>query len=128
MKRHPFFGGRKKYKKIVYNPTELAEGMYNVFKISTMITERKMIAGEYLAGDSTFSKRQRRSKTYHRLNVTEYRITKTRNNQELIPNAGQIFILNLLFFDYGYNIHCGDNVFFNVNCVVLDCTQSNYRF
>jgi maltose O-acetyltransferase len=23
----------------------------------------------------------------------------------------------------GYNIHCGDNVFFNVNCVVLDCTK-----
>jgi maltose O-acetyltransferase len=34
----------------------------------------------------------------------------------------QIFILNLLFCDYGYNIH-GDNVFFNVNCVVLDCTK-----
>jgi maltose O-acetyltransferase len=35
----------------------------------------------------------------------------------------QIFILNLFFCDYGYNIHCGDNVFFNVNCVVLDCTK-----
>jgi acetyltransferase-like isoleucine patch superfamily enzyme len=32
------------------------------------------------------------------------------------------YILNLFFCDYGYNISCGENVYFNVNCVILDCT------
>jgi maltose O-acetyltransferase len=62
-----------------------------------MITE-KNDCRRILAGDSTFSKRQRRSKTYHRLNVTEYRITKTRNNQELIPNAGANLYIEPPFF------------------------------
>jgi hypothetical protein len=34
MKRHPFLGAEKNTKKIAYNPTELAKGMPNVFKIS----------------------------------------------------------------------------------------------
>jgi maltose O-acetyltransferase len=42
--------------------------------------------------------------------------------KELIPNAELTYILNLLFCDYGYNISCGENVYFNVNCVILDCT------
>lgn len=41
--------------------------------------------------------------------------------RELIPNAGSNFTIVPPFHcDYGYNIHCGDNVFFNANCVVLD--------
>jgi maltose O-acetyltransferase len=43
--------------------------------------------------------------------------------KELIPNAGANLYIEPPFFCYGYNIHCGDNVFFNVNCVVLDCTK-----
>jgi maltose O-acetyltransferase len=42
--------------------------------------------------------------------------------KELIPNAELTYILNLFFCDYGYNISCGENVYFNVNCVILDCT------
>jgi maltose O-acetyltransferase len=60
------------------------------------------------------------------LNITEYRITKKAREiiKELIPNAGaNLYIEPPFFCDYGYNIHCGDNVFFNVNCVVLDCTK-----
>ena len=44
-----------------------------------MKTEKeKMIAGEYyLAGDPTLVKDRRKAKNYlHRLNVTEYRLTK----------------------------------------------------
>ena len=91
-----------------------------------MRTEKeKMISGEYyLAGDSILVKERRKSKNLlHRLNVIEYRITKKAREiiQELIPNAGtNLYIEPPFFCDYGYNIHSGENVYFNVNCVVLD--------
>ena len=44
--------------------------------------------------------------------------------QELIPNSGNnLYIEPPFHCDYGYNIFCGDNVYFNVNCVVLDCAK-----
>ncbi|HAH56005.1 MAG TPA: sugar O-acetyltransferase [Flavobacterium sp.] len=91
-----------------------------------MKTEKeKMIDGEaYLAGDAVLVKDRRRAKNLlHRLNVIEYRITKKAREiiKELIPNAGVNFYIEPPFFcDYGYNIICGENVYFNVNCVVLD--------
>ena len=91
-----------------------------------MKTEKeKMLAGElYLSGESNLIKERRRSKILlHRLNVTEYRMTKNARLilEELIPNAGNnLYIEPPFFCDYGYNIICGDNVYFNVNCVVLD--------
>ncbi len=91
-----------------------------------MKTEKeKMIAGEqYLAGDAVLIKDRRKAKNLlHRLNVIEYRITKKAREiiQELIPNAGtNLYIEPPFFCDYGYNISCGDNVYFNVNCVILD--------
>jgi maltose O-acetyltransferase len=94
-----------------------------------MKTEKeKMITGEYyLAGDPVLVKERRRSKNLLlRLNVTEYRITKKAREiiAELIPNAGSNFYIEPPFFcDYGYNISCGENVYFNVNCVVLDCAS-----
>lgn len=96
-------------------------------KKSIMKTEKeKMLAGEnYLAGDSVLVKDRRKAKNLlHRLNVIEYRITKKAREiiQELIPNAGtNLYIEPPFHCDYGYNIICGDNVYFNVNCVVLDC-------
>ena len=92
-----------------------------------MKTEKeKMIAGEYyLAGDAILVKERRKAKNLlHRLNVIEYRITKKAREiiQELIPNTGvNLYIEPPFHCDYGYNITCGDNVYFNVNCVVLDC-------
>ena len=94
-----------------------------------MKTEKeKMIAGElYLSGGDDLKKDRRQAKNLlHRLNVIEYRITKTARLiiAELIPNAGKnLYIEPPFFCDYGYNIFCGDNVYFNVNCVVLDCTK-----
>ena len=91
-----------------------------------MKTEKdKMIAGEYYnSGDATLLKDRRRAKNLlHRLNVTEYRITKKAREiiAELIANAGSnLYIEPPFHCDYGYNIVCGDNVYFNVNCVVLD--------
>ena len=92
-----------------------------------MKTEKeKMISGQsYLAGDAVLVKERRKAKNLlHRLNAIEYRITKKAKEiiQELIPNAGSnLYIEPPFHCDYGYNIICGDNVYFNVNCVVLDC-------
>ncbi len=94
-----------------------------------MKTEKeKMIIGDYyLAGDATLVKDRRKAKNLlHRLNVLEYRITKKSREiiQELIPHTGKnIYIEPPFFCDYGYNIFCGDNVYFNVNCVVLDSAK-----
>jgi len=94
-----------------------------------MKTEKeKMIDGEYyLAGDSILVKERRRAKNLlHRLNVIEYRLTKKAKEiiKELIPNVGKSFYIEPPFHcDYGYNIICGDNVYFNVNCVVLDVAK-----
>ncbi|OCB78724.1 sugar O-acetyltransferase [Flavobacterium crassostreae] len=91
-----------------------------------MKTEKeKMIAGDYyFAGDASLVKDRRRAKNLlHRLNVTEFRITKKAREiiQELIPNVGaNLYIEPPFHCDYGYNIQCGANVYFNVNCVVLD--------
>jgi maltose O-acetyltransferase len=42
--------------------------------------------------------------------------------RQLIPNAGQeIYIEPPFHCDYGSNITLGDLVFFNFNCVILDC-------
>lgn len=44
--------------------------------------------------------------------------------QELLPNAGKELWVNPPFYcDYGYNIHTGEKVFFNFNCVILDVMQ-----
>jgi maltose O-acetyltransferase len=75
-------------------------------------------------GDLELKKDRRKAKNLlHRLNVTEFRMTKNARLiiAELLPNAGtNLYIEPPFFCDYGYNILCGDNVFFNVNCVVLD--------
>ena len=40
---------------------------------------------------------------------------------KLVPNAGEGLWLQPPFYcDYGYNLHMGERVFFNFNCVVLD--------
>jgi maltose O-acetyltransferase len=94
-----------------------------------MKTEKeKMMAGEYyLTSDASLVKDRRKAKNLlHRLNVIEYRITKKAREiiHELIPNAGpNLYIEPPFFCDYGYNIFCGENVFFNVNCVVLDAAK-----
>src|SRR3954463_14445289 len=96
-----------------------------------MQTEKeKMISGaHYLSSDPVLVKERRKAKILlHRLNVIEYRLTKKAKLiiEELIPNTGKSFYIEPPFHcDYGYNITCGDNVYFNVNCVVLDCAPVN---
>ncbi|CAM4005374.1 maltose acetyltransferase [Flavobacterium branchiophilum] len=91
-----------------------------------MKTEKqKMLDGEnYLANDTTLvNERLRAKKLLHRLNVTEYIMNGSARNilNSLLPNAHKkLYIEPPFHCDYGYNIHTGENVYFNVNCVVLD--------
>lgn len=87
--------------------------------------KEKMLSGEmYLASDPELLKERRKAKRLLRqINISEYLVTKPAKDiiKELIPNTGKNFYIEPPFHcDYGYNIHCGDNVYFNVNCVVLD--------
>lgn len=89
--------------------------------------EKMMNSEPYLSGNEVLKKDRRKAKNLlHRLNMIEYRITKNAKLiiSELIPNAGKnLYIEPPFHCDYGYNIHCGENVYFNVNCVVLDANK-----
>lgn len=91
-----------------------------------MKTEKeKMLIGEnYFANDKELvAERIRAKKLLHRLNVTEYVINGKAKNilHVLLPNSNKkIYIEPPFHCDYGYNIYAGENVYFNVNCVVLD--------
>jgi maltose O-acetyltransferase len=96
------------------------------FLLKPMKTEKeKMLSGEqYLANDpQLLQERTNCKRLLHQLNVTEYVVSdKTKTIlAKLIPNApASLYIEPPFHCDYGYNITCGDNVYFNVNCVVLD--------
>lgn len=91
-----------------------------------METEKeKMISGKpYLASDATLTKERLKCKMrLKELNIDEYVLTGKAKSilLKLIPNAkAGLYIEPPFFCDYGYNIFCGENVYFNVNCVVLD--------
>ncbi|MVN91593.1 sugar O-acetyltransferase [Mucilaginibacter aquatilis] len=91
-----------------------------------MKTEKqKMLNGEYyLAYDTELVKERTDCKRLlHKLNITEYVVGDGTKAvlAKLLPNApASIYIEPPFHCDYGYNIICGENVYFNVNCVVLD--------
>lgn len=87
--------------------------------------KEKMFAGEnYFSNDKELtSERQKAKKLLHKLNVTEYLMNGNARQiiRELMPNSHKrIYIEPPFHCDYGYNIVSGENVYFNVNCVVLD--------
>lgn len=94
-----------------------------------MNTEKdKMLAGEiYTSNDPTLIKeRIAAKKLLHKLNVKEFWMNRSTRKiiQELIPNQpGNLYIEPPFHCDYGYNLFCGSNVYFNVNCVVLDSAK-----
>ena len=90
--------------------------------------EEKMLAGElYAAFDpALLAARTRAKQLLHRLNVTEYLLTDAARQilAERLPHAGEnLWVEPPFHCDYGSNIYCGDNVYFNVNCVVLDAAR-----
>ena len=87
--------------------------------------KEKMLSGEnYSAVDRELVQdRIKAKKLLHKINVTEYWVNKSTRKliAELLPNSKNVVHIEPPFHcDYGYNIECGENVFFNVNCVVLD--------
>lgn len=94
-----------------------------------MKTEKeKMLLGELFNGrDLELSKERKKTKQLlYQLNIKEY--VSNRNTlkivKELMPNSAMnIYIEPPFFCDYGYNIFCRENVYFNVNCVILDSAK-----
>lgn len=90
-----------------------------------MTEKEKMLRGELFASNAPalVAERMRAKKLLHALNVTEYSVTDKARLiiADLIPHAPKSLYIEPPFHcDYGYNIKCGENVYFNVNCVVLD--------
>ncbi|MCJ8208914.1 sugar O-acetyltransferase [Mucilaginibacter sp. RS28] len=90
-----------------------------------MKTEKeKMLAGEpYLAMDEQLLTERNNAKRLLRELNQEYLMNDNSRGilKQLIPNAGDnLYIEPPFHCDYGYNIYAGENVYFNVNCVVLD--------
>ena len=87
--------------------------------------KEKMLAGEnYFSNDKLLTlERQNAKKLLQKLNVTEYLMNSNAKQilRTLLPNADKrIYIEPPFHCDYGYNIYLGSQVYFNVNCVILD--------
>jgi maltose O-acetyltransferase len=94
-----------------------------------MKTEKdKMLLGEPFNGRDKvlFAERKKAKQLLYQLNVKEYITNKNTSKilRELLPNAAlNIYLEPPFYCDYGYNIVCGENVYFNFNCVVLDSAK-----
>ncbi len=98
---------------------------FDKYKIEMKTEKEKMLAREnYFSNDKELtSERHNVKKILHKLNVVEYLMNSNTRQilKTLLPNANKrIYIEPPFHCDYGYNIHLGENVFFNVNCVILD--------
>lgn len=87
--------------------------------------KEKMLAGDlYNAADPQLQQERRKARLLiKQLNDSRDDETALRRQVlgELLPGHGKNVCIEPPFFcDYGYNIHLGDNVFFNFNCTLLD--------
>lgn len=90
-----------------------------------MTEKEKMIAGRlYQAGDPVLeAERIQARKLLKEFNDSdpEEKDLRKRILEDLLGKTGKnLWIEPPFYCDYGYNISCGDNVFFNFNCVILD--------
>jgi maltose O-acetyltransferase len=90
-----------------------------------MKTEKeKMLNGEwYLAHDPELvNERNKARLLFHRYNQTidNQQELRAKILDELLGTSNNVFIEPPFYCDYGYNIHFGENVFLNFNCVILD--------
>ena len=89
--------------------------------------KRKMQSGQvYKPGDPELCKDRNHARQLMRKinNVVPFEDRSNRYGyiHRLLPNAKKGLGLQPPFFcDYGYNIHCGEDCFFNFNCTLLDC-------
>jgi maltose O-acetyltransferase len=90
--------------------------------------QEKMLAGElYNATDPELVRaRERASDLCRELNATgeRERAIRRRIVTELFASGGDsVWIQPPFFCDYGSNIHLGERVYFNFNCIVLDVCE-----
>jgi maltose O-acetyltransferase len=94
-----------------------------------MMTEReKMLAGDvYDAGDDELLNRWHLAKRLQQ----QYNQADSRNREELGSildellgsHGDNVWVTAPFYVDYGENIHLGNNVEINANCVFLDCNR-----
>lgn len=88
--------------------------------------KEKMLAGElYDAGDPILiEERDHAAALLYQYNATPHHaVTHAPLLAQLLAAAGPGSVIRPPFFcDYGYNIHLGQGVFLNFNCVLLDVT------
>lgn len=90
-----------------------------------MTEKDKMLAGELYdaSAPELEAERLRARRLMHRLNTADYGDSQSYRDTvaQLLPNVGaDIWIEPPFYCDYGYNIHAGNKVYFNFDCVVLD--------
>ncbi len=95
------------------------------------MTEReKMLAGElYDCGDAQLIERWHFAKqlqqTYNRADSRDADMLNEVLNELLGSRGENVWITAPIYVDYGENIHIGNNVEINMNCVFLDCNRIN---
>lgn len=95
---------------------------------TTPTEKAKMLGGQlYDPQDPELCRERRNARLLtETLNASRDNEVKRRRQllKKLIPNGGQSVWLQPPFYcDYGHNIHLGEKVFFNFNCVVLDVAE-----
>lgn len=94
-----------------------------------MRTEKeKMLAGEcYHAGDKELLTRwhlaKRLTKEYYQADSADRELLDSILSELLGTKGENVWITAPFFVDYGENIHLGNNVEINMNCVFLDCNK-----
>ncbi len=93
-----------------------------------MTEKEKMLAGDlYNPDDPELVRARRRARELTKgLNDTAEEPVEKRERliAQLVGSAGVgVRIQPPFYCDYGFNIHLGDSVFFNFNCVVLDTAR-----
>jgi maltose O-acetyltransferase len=90
--------------------------------------KQKMLAGElYRPGDSEITADQAATKAWLVRYNAALALPASERHKLLSERFGHVGIGAVIrppfFCDYGYNIHLGDSVFLNFNCVILDVVE-----
>lgn len=100
-------------------------------EITAMTEKNKMISGEkYNPADIDLINARSFAKTlcqnYNNL-LPENKNEKRTILKKLFGRTGKNITIEPNFFcDYGFNIYCGENLYINHNCVILDCAPVNF--
>jgi maltose O-acetyltransferase len=90
--------------------------------------KQKMLAGElYRPGDSEIAADQAATKAWLVRYNAALALPASERHKLLSERFGHVGVRAVIrppfFCDYGYNIHLGDGVFLNFNCVILDVVE-----